>query len=142
VTTRSTQLLGQLGLATGDTSASRTVYAIVVGLVLIGLLLIFLAVWLIRQTRVDLELLAPLERMSESRWRKGDTTTRRTLLDDVRPAGAPTPNWQDPQDSPVALDPPSSNDAVAPTDDPIATEDPPSIDDSASNDDPAPDDGQ
>ncbi len=100
-------LPAQVGPAVGDTSSSRIVYGIVIGLLLIGVLLVVLAVWLIRQTRVDPELLGPLERMSESRWRKGDVQTRRALLDDVRPPGAPTPNWQDPQDPPVATDLPA-----------------------------------
>lgn len=104
VSTQLVHQVGRVGLASGDSSANTTVYGMVIALVVIGVLLVILAVWLIRQTRVDPDLLAPLERMSESKWRKGDVDVRRALLDDVRPPGAHTPNWQDPQDAPVTID--------------------------------------
>jgi hypothetical protein len=94
-------------LAASDSGSSRVVYAMVLGLVLIGVVFVFIGVWLIRSTRVDPELLAPLERMSESKWRKKDLDTRRSMLNEVRPAGARVPNWQDPQDPPVAVDLPT-----------------------------------
>lgn len=72
----------------GDPAATRTVYGIVIGLSLIGVALVVLGIWLIRQTRVDAELLGPLERMADRRWRKLDPAGRRRLLDDVRPDGA------------------------------------------------------
>ena len=71
-----------------DPASSRTVYAMVIGLIVIGVLLVVLAIWVIRQTRVDPELLAPLERMNDRSWRKRDPAGRRRLLDDVRPEGA------------------------------------------------------
>jgi len=43
---------------------------------------------LIRQTRVDPDVLAPLERMGDGDWRRKDPATQRRLLDDVRPDGA------------------------------------------------------
>jgi hypothetical protein len=72
----------------GDPSASRTVYVIVVVLVVIGIAFLTTAVWLFRQTRVDAELLAPLERMDTRRWRKADPARRRRLLDESRPEDA------------------------------------------------------
>ena len=72
----------------GDPASSRTVYAIVIGLVAIGVVLVVLAVWIIRQTRVDPELLGPLDVMAERRWRKLDPAGRRRMLDGVRPQGA------------------------------------------------------
>ena len=72
----------------GDPSASRTVYGAVVVLALIGVAFIFLAVWLYKSTRVDLSLLAPLETMSDRKWRRLDPASQRRLLDDERPEGA------------------------------------------------------
>lgn len=60
----------------------------VIGLVVIGLLLIVLGIWIIRQTRVDLDVLAPLERMGDKEWKKRDRSTQRRMLDEVRPDGA------------------------------------------------------
>lgn len=60
----------------------------VIGLVVIGLLLIVLGIWIIRQTRVDLDVLAPLERMGDGEWKKRDRATQRRMLDEVRPDGA------------------------------------------------------
>ena len=61
----------------------------VIGLVLVGIALIVLAVWLIRQTRYDLPVLAPLERMGDRDWRRqSDPATQRRILDEVRPEGA------------------------------------------------------
>lgn len=71
-----------------DPASTRLVYAMIFGLVLIGLAFIGLAIWLIRRTRVDPEVLAPLERMGDSAWLKRDSSTQRRLLDEVRPPGA------------------------------------------------------
>ena len=72
----------------GDPASTRTVYAIVIGLMLVGLVLVALGIWLVRQTRIDPELLGPLEQMANRRWRKLDPVGRRRLLDDARPDGA------------------------------------------------------
>ncbi len=84
-----------LGILGADPDSSRIVYGVVIALIVIGVLLIGLAIWVIRQTRVDPELLAPLERMADREWRKRDPAGRRRLLDEVRPEGAnpvrPTP---------------------------------------------------
>jgi len=74
--------------AASDPGSSRLVYATVVGLVLVGVASVALAVWLIRQTRVDPDVLAPLERMGDGDWRRKDPATQRRLLDEVRPDGA------------------------------------------------------
>ncbi len=72
----------------GDPSRTRTLYAVVALLVVVGLSLIMLAIWLVRSTRADPELLAPLEAMSSRKWRRGDPVWQRRRLDEIRPAGA------------------------------------------------------
>jgi hypothetical protein len=79
---------GPAVLGASDPGSTRLVYAMVVGLVIIGLGFIGLAVWLIRQTRYDPPVLAPLERMGDRDWRKRDGMTQRRILDEVRPEGA------------------------------------------------------
>ena len=80
----------------GDPGSSRLVYAMVIGLVVVGIGLILLAIWILRQTRADLDVLAPLERMGDGDWKKRDPSTQRRMLDDVRPEGA----------QPLAAEPP------------------------------------
>jgi hypothetical protein len=76
-------------LAVSDPGSTRLVYATIVGLLLIGFALVALGIWLIRQTRVDLPVLAPLERMGDRNWRRQtDPASQRRLLDEVRPDGA------------------------------------------------------
>jgi hypothetical protein len=75
-------------LGATDPGSTRLVYAMVAGLVIIGLAFIGLGVWLIRQTRYDPPVLAPLERMGDRDWRKRDGVTQRRILDEVRPEGA------------------------------------------------------
>ena len=72
----------------GDPESTRLVYAMVIGLVVIGVVLIFLGVWILRQTKPDLEVLAPLERMGDGDWKKKDPSTQRRILDELRPEGA------------------------------------------------------
>jgi hypothetical protein len=72
----------------GDPAASRLVYSMVIGLIVIGVLLVVLGIWIVRQTRVDLDVLAPLERMGDGEWKKRDRSTQRRMLDEVRPDGA------------------------------------------------------
>ena len=72
----------------GDPDSTRTVWAIVALLVVMGLGLVMLAFWLRRTTRPDPELLAPLELMGERSWRRGDPVWQRRRLDEVRPSGA------------------------------------------------------
>ncbi len=72
----------------GDPGSSRLVYAMVIGLIVIGLILILLGFWIVRQTKPDLEVLAPLERMGDGDWKKKDPSTQRRMLDELRPEGA------------------------------------------------------
>jgi hypothetical protein len=61
----------------------------VAGLIVIGVLFVLLGIWLVRQTRYDPPVLAPLERMGDKEWRRQrDPATQRRVLDDVRPTGA------------------------------------------------------
>ncbi len=75
-------------LAVGDMSSTRTVYAVVLALGAIGVALIFIGLWIVRQTKPDPELLAPLERMADRLWLRQDPAQQRRTLDDARPEGA------------------------------------------------------
>ena len=76
-------------LGAGDPGSTRLVYAMVAGLVAIGVLFVLLGIWLFRQTRYDPPVLAPLERMGDKEWRRQrDPATQRRVLDEVRPKGA------------------------------------------------------
>lgn len=77
-----------MSVAVGDPSSSRMVYAMVVGLLLVGVGSVVLGTWLVRQTRRDLDVLAPLELMGETDWARHDPATQTRMLDAVRPAGA------------------------------------------------------
>ena len=72
----------------GDPGATRTVYATVVVLALLGIVLATLALWVFRRTRPEPELLAPLETMHTRSWRKLDPAAQRRSLDESRPADA------------------------------------------------------
>ena len=114
------------GLVAGDAGSSRLVYAMVFALVVIGIVLIVLAVVVFRRTRVDLDVLAPLERMGNRKWRKGDPEARRQLLDAVRPAGALALSGVEADDAPVDLPPPTTAavpaEAIEPTSEPPESE--------------------
>lgn len=60
----------------------------VLGLALVGVAFVILGIWLVRQTRHDLQALAPLERMGDRDWTRHDPSTQRRMLDEVRPEGA------------------------------------------------------
>ena len=75
-------------IAVNDPGSTRLVYAMVIGLVVVGVALVLLGVWLVRQTRYDPPVLAPLERMGDDSWRSTDPATQRRILDEVRPEGA------------------------------------------------------
>ncbi len=74
-------------LAVGDVSSTRTVYAVVLALVAIGVVLAFIGAWIVRQTKPDLELFAPLERMADRSWRHQNPEQRCRTLDEARPDG-------------------------------------------------------
>lgn len=83
------ELTAQLGLvAARDPGSTRLVYAIVIVLALGGIALAWFAWWLLKTTRPDPELLAPLEAIEGRRWRRLDPAGRRRLLDELRPEGA------------------------------------------------------
>lgn len=75
-------------LAANDPRSTRIVYAMVIGLALVGVAFVMLGVWLVRRTRIDPEVLAPLERMGDRDWRARDPATQRRMLDERRPLGA------------------------------------------------------
>ena len=86
---RSSVIAAPLLLGAGDPGSTRLVYAMVAGLVVIGVLFVLLGIWLFRQTRYDPPVLAPLERMGDKEWRRQrDPATQRRVLDELRPAGA------------------------------------------------------
>lgn len=72
----------------GDPDATRTVYITIAVFVLLGSALVALVVWLIRRTRPEAQLLAPLETMATRGWRGQDPAAQRRTLDESRPAGA------------------------------------------------------
>jgi hypothetical protein len=88
-------------VAVGDPNRDRTVYATIVLLVALGFTMIMLAVWLLRSTRPDPEVLAPLERMGQRKWRRADPVWQRRHLDEVRPGGA---DPLEPMSAPPATD--------------------------------------
>ena len=59
-----------------------------VALIALGIGLGALALWLVRRTRPEPQLLAPLEEMETRAWRKQDPAGQRRALDASRPAGA------------------------------------------------------
>jgi hypothetical protein len=75
-------------VAADNAPETRTVYAVVAALIVIGIALVILAIWLVKQTRPERELLAPLERMNDRTWRKQEPAQMLRDLDDVRPTGA------------------------------------------------------
>ena len=79
--------LAARGLADSAAETSA-IYGVVAALGLIGIALAVLALWLIRQTRPESELLAPLERMHDRSWRKQEPAQMRRDLDEVRPTHA------------------------------------------------------
>lgn len=88
-------------VAVGDPGRDRTVYATILLLVALGFALIMLAVWLFRNTRPDPDVLAPLERMGERKWRGADPVWQHRNLDEVRPHEA---DPLEPSSAPPATD--------------------------------------
>ena len=86
-----------------DPRSSRIVYAMVLGLVAVGVALVLIGAWIMRQTRPDLEVLAPLERMGDGDWKKRDPSTQRRMLDELRPDGA-APLTPEPMPPPIDAD--------------------------------------
>lgn len=109
----------------GDPGGTRTVYAIIAVLVVMGIALIMVALWLRRTTRPDPELLGPLEVMGDRAWREGDPESRRQRLDEVRAHDAhPLERPTEPPDlvEASAAGPADSSDADEPADvEPVTT---------------------
>ena len=82
-----TDLSAVVAAASADAS-TRAVYAVVIALGVIGVALLVLALWLIRQTRPEPQLLAPLERMDDRSWRAQGPAEMRRDLNALRPEGA------------------------------------------------------
>lgn len=74
--------------SSGVSSTDLGVYTIVGALMAIGLVLMLIAAWLFKATKPEMELLSPLERMSERSWKKLDPAMQRRELDQLRPVGA------------------------------------------------------
>ncbi len=72
----------------GAPDSTRRVYAAIAAFVIIGIAMLALAVWLIRRTRPEPQLLAPLEAMEATSWRRSSAAERNRELDRLRPAGA------------------------------------------------------
>lgn len=72
-------------------STGLTVLLLVAALVVLGVVMVWLAVWLTRSTRTDAPALGPLEAMGTRRFRRGDEAARTARLADARPDGAPVP---------------------------------------------------
>ena len=86
---RGSMLTAPAVVGAGDPGSTRLVYAMVAGLVVVGIVFVLLGIWLFRQTRYDPPVLAPLERMGDRDWRRqSDPATQRRVLDEVRPEGA------------------------------------------------------
>ena len=75
-------------LVAAGSDDARAVWSIVALLAVLGVGLAMLAVALVRLTRPDPELLAPLEVMGNRKWRRSDPVWQRRQLDAVRPADA------------------------------------------------------
>ncbi len=72
-------------------STGSTTIVLVVLLLALGVAMVVTAVWLVRSTRTDTKVLAPLEVMGDRGWSKADGDDRTARLTAVRPEGAPPP---------------------------------------------------
>jgi hypothetical protein len=80
----------QSGESVNDASSTHRLQLIAAGLALLGILLIGFTIWYWRATRPEHRALAPLEVMSDRKWRKADTGQRRRSLEEVRAPDSPT----------------------------------------------------
>ncbi len=71
-----------------DTGSTRLVYLLALALVLLGAGLVAITVWFWRNSRPEPQLLAPLEVMEATKFRRMSRLEQRRLLDSVRPPGA------------------------------------------------------
>lgn len=75
-------------LVAAGSDDARALWSIVALLGVIGVALVMLAVAVVKATRPDRELLAPLEVMGRRKWRRSDPVWQRRELDAVRPPDA------------------------------------------------------
>lgn len=76
------------GRRVSDTENTRTVYLVVVGLVLVGCALLAFTMWFWKATKSDHEALGPLEVLGGRRFRGRPPEQRLAMLDTARPVGA------------------------------------------------------
>jgi len=74
-----------VGAASDD---ARELWSIVALLAVVGVAMAMATVAVVKATRPDRELLAPLEVMGRRKWRRSDPVWQRRQLDEVRPPGA------------------------------------------------------
>jgi hypothetical protein len=79
----------QSGESVNDASSTHRLQLIAAGLALLGLALVGFTIWYWRATRPEHRALAPLEVMSDRRWRKSDVGEQRRTLDEVRAPDSP-----------------------------------------------------
>jgi hypothetical protein len=77
-----------LGAELTEAQAALRVYLAAGGLVIAGIVLIWLTVWWWRGTRPEPSALAPLEVMSDKKWASANSQDRQRLIEDHRPDGA------------------------------------------------------
>jgi hypothetical protein len=80
----------QTGGSVNDASSTHRLQLIAAGLAFLGLVLIGSTIWYWRATRPEHRALAPLEVMSDRKWRNADTGERRRTLDEVRAPDSPS----------------------------------------------------
>ncbi len=79
----------QSGESVNDASSTHRLQLIAAGLALLGIVLIGFTIWYWRATRPEHRALAPLEVMSDRKWRSADTGEQRRSLDEVRAPDSP-----------------------------------------------------
>ena len=87
---RSATLLG-VANSINDRSSSRTVNIIIGALSALGLLMLFVAIWLWRASRPLPPHLEGLDLITKRRWLRSDTNRREHLLDSIREVRGPAP---------------------------------------------------
>ncbi len=79
----------QSGQSVNDASSTHRLQLIAAGLALLGIVLIGFTIWYWRASRPEHQALAPLEVMSDRKWRSADTGEQRRSLDEVRAPDSP-----------------------------------------------------
>ena len=84
---------GLLADSINDADSTRKVYLLAAGLALLGVVLLVATVWFWRSTRPEPELLGPLEKMGERRFRRLDGRARKDALNSARSKNAKPMRW-------------------------------------------------